>query len=78
MEDNRPRGHGEWVAEATVGPHNVRVWGLGNEMWGDWQMGHLSPGAMPSKLSRWRAMRAARPFPELVGVGVREDDGSGG
>jgi alpha-L-arabinofuranosidase len=57
-------------------PHNVRVWGLGNEMWGDWQMGHLSPERYAIKaVEVARAMRAASPIPlELVGVGVREDE----
>ncbi|MBD3176406.1 MAG: hypothetical protein GF320_14600 [Armatimonadia bacterium] len=68
--------HGSLRARAHPEPHHITVWGLGNEMWGDWQMGHLSPERYAIKaVEVARAMRAASPIPlELVGVGVREDE----
>ena len=27
-------------------PHNVRIWGVGNEVWGEWQIGHTGPGRL--------------------------------
>lgn len=56
-------------------PYNVRVWGLGNEMYGRWQLGHLDPEKYALKaVEMAQAMRAASPVPlELVGVGVEAD-----
>lgn len=56
-------------------PYNVRIWGLGNEMYGGWQLGHLDPEKYAIKsVEMARAMRTASPIPlELIGVGVDAD-----
>jgi alpha-N-arabinofuranosidase len=56
-------------------PYNVRLWGLGNEMYGNWQLGHLDATNYALKaVEMARAMRAVDPSIRLVGVGV---DGGG-
>ncbi len=92
LGEGTPREAAEWVeycngaTETAFGglraanghpeAHGVRVWGLGNEMWGDWQLGHLPPELYAAKaVETARAMRARSPVAlEFVGVGVREDE----
>ncbi|HEY0186348.1 MAG TPA: alpha-L-arabinofuranosidase C-terminal domain-containing protein [Cellulomonas sp.] len=51
-------------------PHGVRIWCLGNEMDGTWQVGHLSAEAYGTLAARTAAaMRMADPHLELVAVG---------
>lgn len=58
----RANGHPE--------PYNVRYWGLGNEMWGDWQVGHLSAEEYVANAQRWaNALRRLDRTIELVGCG---------
>lgn len=74
--DATTRFGGLRATNGHVAPYGVTVWGLGNEMWGSWQLGYLPPEAYASKaVETARAMRAASPVPiQLVGVGVREDE----
>jgi alpha-N-arabinofuranosidase len=67
------------AANGHVEPYNVRIWGLGNEMYGHWQLGHLDPEKYAIKaVEMARAMRAASPIPlELIGVGVDADSWDG-
>ncbi|GAA1686285.1 alpha-N-arabinofuranosidase [Microbacterium lacus] len=58
------------VANGTPEPHNVRMWCLGNEMDGPWQLGHgtaLGYAELASKTAR--AMRQIDPDLELVVCG---------
>ncbi len=51
-------------------PYNVKWWGIGNEMYGDWQLGHMSLGHYVQKHNRFAtAMRKADPSIKIVGVG---------
>ncbi|MDQ6673416.1 MAG: alpha-N-arabinofuranosidase [Chloroflexota bacterium] len=51
-------------------PFNVRYWGLGNEMWGDWQVGHLTADEYVARARSWaNALRRADRGIELVGCG---------
>jgi alpha-L-arabinofuranosidase len=51
-------------------PYNVRVWGIGNEVWGDWQIGHTGAEEYAARLVQFaRAMRAVDPNLYLVAVG---------
>lgn len=51
-------------------PYNVEWWGIGNEMYGDWQLGHMSLGHYAQKHNRFAiAMRKADPSIKIVGVG---------
>jgi len=58
----RANGHAE--------PYNIRYWGLGNEMWGDWQVGHLTADEYVAKARSWaNALRRLDRTIELVGCG---------
>jgi alpha-N-arabinofuranosidase len=58
----RANGHPE--------PYNVRYWGLGNEMYGEWQVGHLTAEEYVALVRRWaNALRRFDSTIELVGCG---------
>ena len=51
-------------------PYGVVYWGLGNEMYGDWQVGQLSASEYVATAQRWaRAIRRADPTVKLVSCG---------
>lgn len=51
-------------------PYGVRYWGLGNEMWGDWQVGHMTAEAYAAEAKRWAlALRRLDPEIRLVACG---------
>lgn len=51
-------------------PHDVRLWGIGNEVWGRWQIGHTGPGEYAARLRQFsEAMRAVDPKIRIVAVG---------
>jgi alpha-L-arabinofuranosidase len=51
-------------------PYGVRYWALGNEMYGDWQVGAMSAGEYVREATRWaRAIRMLDPGAVLVGCG---------
>ena len=56
-------------------PYRVKYWGIGNEMYGDWQLGHLDATKYALKSIEFaRAMKAVDPSIVLVGVGVDRDE----
>ena len=58
----RHNGHDE--------PYGVVYWGLGNEMYGEWQVGQLSADEYVAMAQRWaRAIRRADPTVKLVSCG---------
>ena len=58
----RQNGHPE--------PYGVTYWGLGNEMWGDWQVGHMTAAEYAAEAKRWAlALRRADPDIKLVACG---------
>jgi alpha-N-arabinofuranosidase len=58
----RAHGHPE--------PHRVRYWGLGNEMYGTWQIGHLSAEDYVKKARAFAlVMKRTDPTIQLVGCG---------
>src|SRR5258707_6942232 len=58
----RQNGHEE--------PYNVKYWGLGNEMWGEWQVGALSPADYVKKAREFaKVMQRTDPSIKLVGCG---------
>jgi len=51
-------------------PYNCKWWGIGNEMYGDWQLGHMSLEHYAQKHNRFAAaMRKADPSIKIVAVG---------
>jgi alpha-N-arabinofuranosidase len=51
-------------------PYGVNLWGLGNEMYGDWQVGALSAEEYVREATRWaRALKMLDPAIQLVSCG---------
>ncbi|KAI0763061.1 glycoside hydrolase [Trametes elegans] len=51
-------------------PHAVKYWGLGNEVWGEWQVGQQTASAYATKARQWaHAIRLVDPSVILVGCG---------
>jgi len=51
-------------------PYNVRVWQIGNEIWGNWQIGHCSREEYAERYERFhRAMKAVDPSIHLIACG---------
>ena len=51
-------------------PYNVKLWEVGNEIWGDWVRGHSTAETYARNFNRYaRAMRAADPSIKLIAVG---------
>ncbi|ANB13024.1 hypothetical protein AWJ20_1302 [Sugiyamaella lignohabitans] len=58
----RKNGHKE--------PYNVKYWALGNEMWGDWQVGQLSAEDYAKKAHQWgKALKMIDANIQVVGCG---------
>jgi len=62
---------GKWRAEnGHAQPYNVRWWGIGNEMYGEWQLGHMSIEHYVIKHNLFaKAMRQVDPSIKLIAVG---------
>ncbi len=66
---------GRWRAEnGHKAPYNVKWWGIGNEMYGDWQLGHIPLEEYVKKNNEFAdAMRAVDPKVKLIAVGAVGD-----
>ncbi|MEN3001434.1 MAG: alpha-L-arabinofuranosidase C-terminal domain-containing protein, partial [Armatimonadota bacterium] len=65
----------DWMRYCKRKGYRVRYWGIGNEMYGPWQLGHLDATRYALKAILFaQAMRAVMPEARLVAVGV---DGGG-
>jgi alpha-L-arabinofuranosidase len=52
-------------------PYHVKLWGLGNEVWGEWQVGHTDAAGYVERIKPFiAAMRAVDPEIKLVAVGL--------
>ncbi|MGO9274954.1 MAG: alpha-N-arabinofuranosidase [Terriglobia bacterium] len=59
------------AANGHPAPYNVKWWGIGNEMYGEWQLGHMYIDHYVLKHNRFaKAMRKADPSIELVASGA--------
>ncbi len=55
-------------------PYGIKYWGIGNEMWGDWQFGYMALDQWIAKQGQFaRAMRRADPTILLVAPGAMPD-----
>jgi len=58
------------AADGHREPYRVKWWGVGNEMYGDWQLGHMPLQEYVAKHNEFaRAMRAVDPTIRLIAVG---------
>jgi alpha-N-arabinofuranosidase len=61
---------GQRAANGHPEPYNVKWWGIGNEMYGDWQLGYMPLDHYAQKHNRFAAaMRKADPSIKIVAVG---------
>jgi len=63
---------GKWRgANGRPAPWNVKFWSIGNEMYGNWQLGHMPLADYTLRHNRFAAaMRAKDPSIKLIGVGA--------
>jgi alpha-L-arabinofuranosidase len=67
---NRPGGQLR-AKNGHSDPYGVRWWGVGNEMFGDWQLGYMGLEKYIPKHNEFaKAMRAADPTIKLIAVGA--------
>jgi len=66
---------GRWrAANGHPQPYKVKFWGVGNEPWGDWQMGHTSVEQFEIKHDMFaKAMRKVDPTIKLIAGGAMPD-----
>jgi alpha-N-arabinofuranosidase len=66
---------GKWrAANGHPRPYNVKLWGVGNEPWGDYQMGAISPEQFALKHNLFaKAMKQADPTIKLIAGGAMPD-----
>lgn len=58
------------AANGHAAPYQVKYWGIGNEVWGPWQIGTTSAKEYAKRLKRFaEAMKAADPTIKLIAVG---------
>ncbi|KAG8695413.1 hypothetical protein FRC09_009164 [Ceratobasidium sp. 395] len=51
-------------------PYNVKLWGLGNEMYGKWQIGQLTASDYANKAHQWaHALKSMDPSIQLISCG---------
>jgi alpha-N-arabinofuranosidase len=66
------------AANGHARPYRVKFWGIGNEMWGDWQFGAMSPGQFQVKHNLFaRAMKKVDPAIKLIASGAMPDTMTG-
>jgi alpha-N-arabinofuranosidase len=57
-------------ANGHLEPYNVKYWGIGNEVWGAWQIGTTSAAEYVKRLKRFiSAMKAVDPSIKIIAVG---------
>ena len=66
---------GRWrAANGHPQPYNVKLWGVGNEPWGDWQLGHTSVEQFELKHDQFaKAMHRVDPTIKLIAGGAMPD-----
>jgi alpha-N-arabinofuranosidase len=66
---------GKWrAANGHPQPYNVKLWGIGNEPWGDYQMGSMSLPQFEIKHNMFaKAMRGVDPSIKLIAGGAMPD-----
>ncbi|HEX7980388.1 MAG TPA: hypothetical protein VF461_17425, partial [Gemmatimonadaceae bacterium] len=62
------------AANGHAKPYAIKYWGIGNEMWGDWQYGYMALDQWISKQGQFaRAMRKVDPSILLIAPGAMPD-----
>jgi alpha-N-arabinofuranosidase len=65
------------AANGHPAPYGVKIWGVGNEMYGPWQWGHMSIRQYPEKHNLIvKAMRRADPTIKVIASGATPEEAS--
>ena len=65
------------AANGHPAPYGVKIWGVGNEMYGPWQWGHLAITQYPEKHNLFvKAMRAVDPAIKVIASGATPEEAS--
>jgi alpha-N-arabinofuranosidase len=65
------------AANGHPAPYGVKIWGIGNEMYGPWQWGHLSITQYPDKHNLIvKAMRKVDPTIKVIASGATPEEAS--
>jgi len=65
------------AANGHPAPYGVKIWGVGNEMYGPWQWGHLSITQYPEKHNLMvKAMRKVDPTIKVIASGATPEEAS--
>ncbi len=65
------------AANGHPAPYGVKIWGVGNEMYGPWQWGHLAITQYPEKHNLMvKAMRTADPTIKVIASGATPEEAS--
>jgi alpha-L-arabinofuranosidase len=70
---------GKWrAANGRPEPYHIKFWGIGNEPWGDWQLGFMPVAQWELKHDMFaKAMRKVDPAIKLIAAGAMPDDMAG-
>ena len=65
------------AANGHPAPYGVKIWGVGNEMYGPWQWGHLAITQYPEKHNLMvKAMRKVDPTIKVIASGATPEEAS--
>jgi alpha-N-arabinofuranosidase len=68
---------GQRAANGHSAPYGVKIWGIGNEMYGPWQWGHMSIRQYPEKHDLMvQAMRKVDPTIKVIASGATPEEAS--
>jgi alpha-N-arabinofuranosidase len=69
---------GRWrAANGHAAPYGVKIWGIGNEMYGPWQWGHIALSQYPEKHNLIvKAMRKVDPTIKVIASGATPEESS--
>jgi alpha-N-arabinofuranosidase len=74
--DRYPTHHARWRKRlGRTEPYGVPFWGIGNEVYGAWQVGHATAEAYGDRCIQWaRFLKAVDPTVRVVAVGANQPD----
>jgi alpha-N-arabinofuranosidase len=74
--DTHPSYHARWRRElGRTAPYAVKYWGIGNEVYGAWQVGHSTAAAYADKCVQYaRFLKSVDPTVKVVAVGANDPE----
>ena len=74
--DQYPTYHAKWRRElGRTEPYRVKYWGIGNEVYGAWQVGHTTAAAYADKCVQYaRFLKSVDPGVKVIAVGADDPE----